>query len=399
MKNKKLFNEWSVVKFGDIAKQISIRVEPNETNLTRYVGLEHLEPENLDITKFGKPSDVSGQKLLVKKGQIIFGKRRAYQKKVAVADWDCICSAHAMVLEPISEKVLPGFLPFFMQSNSFMDRAKVISEGSLSPTIKWKVLCEQTFSIPSIEQQKHILRLLTKISESKRHTTALLDSSRKFHKIFCRELMVPGLKGQVHRWSELSLPAGWQLSCLGEVASISSGLTPSRSKNNIYFNSASKGVPWVKTLDLNEGALFGTEEFVTREALEETSLKVLPEETVLLAMYGGFNQIGRTSILKVKATTNQAISSLVCSQDLVLPDYCQQWLKTFKGEWRKYAASSRKDPNITKGDVSNFPIVLPPINEQRNILKRVKDSELYIGALSQQLSNINNLMKCFVEID
>ncbi len=151
---------WQLVKFGEIAQHISKRVEPSETELNIYVGLEHLDPDSLKIKRHGVPSDVAGQKLLVKKGQIIFGKRRAYQRKVAVADWDCICSAHAMVLEANSDKVMPEFLPFFMQSDAFMNRAVAVSEGSLSPTIKWKILAEQTFTIPTIDQQSKILRLL-----------------------------------------------------------------------------------------------------------------------------------------------------------------------------------------------------------------------------------------------
>ncbi|MFA5923931.1 MAG: hypothetical protein WC856_22010 [Methylococcaceae bacterium] len=98
--NKKQLPEGSrIAKFRDMAKHISKRVEPSETNLEDYVGLERLDPDNLGIKRHGVPSDVAGQKLLVKKGQIIFGKRRAYQRKLGVADWDGICSAHAMVLE------------------------------------------------------------------------------------------------------------------------------------------------------------------------------------------------------------------------------------------------------------------------------------------------------------
>ncbi|MGS0675957.1 restriction endonuclease subunit S [Shewanella sp. 125m-1] len=152
-----------MVKFANIANQISKRVEPTETELQIYVGLEHLDPDNLKIKRHGVPSDVTGQKLLVKKGQIIFGKRRAYQRKVAVADWDCICSAHAMVLEANSDNVIPEFLPIFMQSDSFMDRAVAVSEGSLSPTIKWKVLCEQKFKIPSFQDQEKIVNVYNKL--------------------------------------------------------------------------------------------------------------------------------------------------------------------------------------------------------------------------------------------
>lgn len=170
---------WQMVKFGDIAKHISKRVEPSETELNIYVGLEHLDPDSLKIKRHGIPSDVAGQKLLVKKGQIIFGKRRAYQRKVAVAGWDCICSAHAMVLEAIPDKIIPEFLPFFMQSDVFMRRAVAVSEGSLSPTIKWKILAMQEFRIPSLAKQREVLYILKKASDSLTYTEALENSFSK----------------------------------------------------------------------------------------------------------------------------------------------------------------------------------------------------------------------------
>ncbi len=163
LSEKQIKDGWKIVKFGEIARNISQRVEPGETNLDVYVGLEHLDPQSLRITRKGVPSDVKGQKLRVRPGQIIFGKRRAYQKKLAVADFDGICSAHAMVIEEIPGKIIPGLLPFLMQSDMFMDRAVAISEGSLSPTIKWKTLAVQEFPLPPLERQKEILKVLEKI--------------------------------------------------------------------------------------------------------------------------------------------------------------------------------------------------------------------------------------------
>lgn len=174
---------WQVVKFGDIAKHISKRVEPSETDLDIYVGLEHLDPDSLKIKRHGTPSDVEGQKLLVKKGQIIFGKRRAYQRKVAVADWDCICSAHAMVLEANSAKVIPEFLPFFMQSDVFMNRAVAISEGSLSPTIKWKILAQQEFLIPPTDKQETYVSILKKISSVVASSERALSQANLLHDV------------------------------------------------------------------------------------------------------------------------------------------------------------------------------------------------------------------------
>ncbi|ROR94420.1 restriction endonuclease subunit S [Raoultella terrigena] len=178
MTEQRLPEGWQMVKFGDIAKHISKRVEPSETDLEIYVGLEHLDPDSLKIKRHGTPSDVEGQKLLVKKGQIIFGKRRAYQRKVAVADWDCICSAHAMVLEANPKSVIPEFLPFFMQSDVFMNRAVAISEGSLSPTIKWKTLAVQSFLFPTIEKQLDLLPLLESLATSELRALELLYSAK-----------------------------------------------------------------------------------------------------------------------------------------------------------------------------------------------------------------------------
>lgn len=127
--------DFEKVKFEKIALNISERVEPKQTDLEIYVGLEHLDSDDLVIRRKGKPEDVIGTKLKIFKGDIIFGKRRAYLRKVAVADFDGIVSAHSMVLRANEENIEKGFLPYFLQSDEFMNRAVQISEGSLSPTI------------------------------------------------------------------------------------------------------------------------------------------------------------------------------------------------------------------------------------------------------------------------
>lgn len=149
-------NDFETAKFDKIAFCISERVEPQKTDLTTYVGLEHLDPDNLVIARTGVPDDVIGTKLKIYKGDIIFGKRRAYQRKVAVSHFDGIASAHSMILRANEKNIEKDFLPFFMQSDVFMNRAVQISEGSLSPTIKWKTLAAQEFSLPKKEKQKEL---------------------------------------------------------------------------------------------------------------------------------------------------------------------------------------------------------------------------------------------------
>ena len=221
LSEKQIKDGWQIVKFGEIAKNISKRVEPSETNLEVYVGLEHLDPQSLRITRRGVPADVKGQKLRVRPGQIIFGKRRAYQKKVAVADFEGICSAHAMVLEEVVGKIIPGLLPFFMQSDMFMDRAVAISEGSLSPTIKWKTLAIQEFPLPPIERQKEILEVLEKLEEGISRSEVAFDSAKILRKAIRSNFLFKGCttkQTEKTHWGEV--PKGWKIKPLSEMAQI-----------------------------------------------------------------------------------------------------------------------------------------------------------------------------------
>lgn len=149
--------DFETVKFEKIAINISERVEPKKTELATYVGLEHLDADNLKIERTGTPNDVIGTKLKIYKGDIIFGKRRAYLRKVAVSHFDGIASAHSMILRANEQNIEKAFLPYFMQSDTFMSRAVQISEGSLSPTIKNKTLAVQEFILPKKEKQKELI--------------------------------------------------------------------------------------------------------------------------------------------------------------------------------------------------------------------------------------------------
>ena len=128
----------------------------------------------MHIRRWGKGSDVIGTKLRFRKGDIIFGRRRAYQRKLAVAEMDGICSAHAMVVRAQSGVVLPEFLPFLMMSDRFMNRAVEISVGSLSPTINWTTLKQEPFTLPPLDQQRRIAEILWAVDEVNEKYEALI---------------------------------------------------------------------------------------------------------------------------------------------------------------------------------------------------------------------------------
>ena len=141
-------------RFDKIAFNSTAKKTPTESDKEHYIGLEHIDSECLEITRWGSDVAPIGEKLIMKKGDVLFGKRRAYQRKLAIAPFDGIFSAHGMVLRPNEEVVDKNYFPFFMSSDLFMERAVQISVGGLSPTINWKDLREQEFSLPSLAEQK-----------------------------------------------------------------------------------------------------------------------------------------------------------------------------------------------------------------------------------------------------
>jgi type I restriction enzyme S subunit len=179
MPDAALKNSWHMRRFDEMAVVVNDRIDdPSEAGVDRYVGLEHLDSDSLTIRRWGSPDDVEATKLRFRAGDIIFGRRRVYQRKLGVADFDGICSAHAMVLRAKPAIALPEFLPFFMQSDHFMERAKEISVGSLSPTINWKTLAKEEFALPPLEEQRRLVEILEGIRDLEERAWTLLDSLR-----------------------------------------------------------------------------------------------------------------------------------------------------------------------------------------------------------------------------
>jgi restriction endonuclease S subunit len=180
MSKSSLLNGWRVVKFGELAESITERVEdPKAAGVEIYVGLEHLDSATTKISRYGTPEDVESTKLRFFPGDVIYARRRAYQRKLGVAEVEGICSAHALVLRARPEVCLPEFLPYFLQSDQFHDRALSISVGSLSPTINWKTLVVQEFVLPPIAEQHRIIAIMGAVSHVQSKSLEALTVAEK----------------------------------------------------------------------------------------------------------------------------------------------------------------------------------------------------------------------------
>lgn len=153
-------------RFDDIAINSTEKKKPTEDDRFTYLGLEHLDSGSLKVTRYGSEVAPIGEKLVMHQGDVLFGKRRAYQKKVAIAPFDGIFSAHGMVLKPKEKVIDKNFFPLFISSDYFLDAAIKISVGSLSPTINWRDLKELEFTLPALETQRKLADVLWAMNDT-----------------------------------------------------------------------------------------------------------------------------------------------------------------------------------------------------------------------------------------
>lgn len=165
----------SKVCLGDVAFEHKETCK-GEKGTFPVVGLEHLVPEEVTLTAWDEGSDNTFTKIF-RKGNVLFGRRRAYLKKAAVAPFDGICSGDITVIEAKPDKIVPDLLPFIIQNDKLFDFAVEKSAGSLSPRVKWEHLREFEFELPDISKQKQLAEVLWSVDSTKKAYKNLIKST------------------------------------------------------------------------------------------------------------------------------------------------------------------------------------------------------------------------------
>jgi restriction endonuclease S subunit len=313
------------------------------------VGLEHLNPDSLKLSRWGTPSDVIGDKLRFQTGDIIFGRRRAYQRKLAVAEFDGICSAHAMVVRANTETVDPDFLPFLMQSDLFMQRAIDISVGSLSPTINWTTLRIQEFPLPPKEEQRSIAEILWAADEAIESVVRAVSDASTAKSLLVRELTQNGINHSEYRDSVLGrIPQSWSVLPLGHVCEFLDGMRVpikesdrSKRKGKYPYYGASGIIDWI------DGYIF--------------------DEDVILIGEDGANIVDRSSPMAFKVTGKCWVNNhahVLRPQSGYDIDYLVEYLESISYLPFK---SGTAQPKLNKGACESIPIPIPPEGEQSRI--------------------------------
>jgi type I restriction enzyme S subunit len=200
------------VRFGDVVENCNETCDPADAGLERFVAMEHLEPGSLHVRSWGNVADGTTFTRRCRPGQVLFGKRRAYQRKVAVAEFEAVVSGDIYVLAPKdSQRLLPELLPFLCLSERFFQHAVGTSAGSLSPRTNWSSLASFEFDLPPLDQQRRIAEILWAVDEQQQANLAVVEALNELNQAKkSKWLDVDSLSYPRKSLTEICDPTQWQ---------------------------------------------------------------------------------------------------------------------------------------------------------------------------------------------
>ena len=342
----------SKVRLGEVAFEHKETCKGDKSNLP-VVGLEHLVPAEVTLSLWDECSDNTFTKVF-RKGNVLFGRRRAYLKKAAVAPFDGICSGDITVIEAKAEKLLPELLPFIIQNDALFDFAVEKSAGSLSPRVKWEHLREFEFELPEMSKQKQLAEVLWS-----------MDTTKKAYKnlIKCTDELVKS------QFIEMFGGGCFPTVLLADVYKLQMGKTPPREETR-YWDS--RDYRWISIADLSlYGKVTGdTKEYISQAAVNETGIKIVPKNTVIMSFK---LTIGKTAVTSEDIFTNEAIMAFIPLQNKIINPFLQCYLE-FK-DWREEGKRAVKGVTLNKESIGNTSIIVPPLELQEQFAEFVQQSD------------------------
>ena len=215
-------SDWKLTKFGDVTIQQKKKVDRENTLLTRYIKGEHMRSEDLHIREWGNLTDeYLGPAFIRKfeKGDILYGSRRTYLRKVAIADFDGITSNTTFVIKANEKKLDKRLLPFIMLSEGFAENSIKNSKGSVNPYVNWKDLAKYEFLLPPLDQQAELAELLCAMDEVIERETELKKKASIKYEVSKSNLVLKGLNNQITRSDKLKSDVAehWKITTIGEL--------------------------------------------------------------------------------------------------------------------------------------------------------------------------------------
>lgn len=353
-------------KFDQIAFNSTDKKKPVDEDKKHYIGLEHLDSGSLKVTRWGSEIAPKGEKLLMRKGDVLFGKRRAYQKKVAIAPFDGIFSAHGMVLRPKTEVIDPDFFPLFIASDYFLDAAIKISVGSLSPTINWRDLKELEFDIPSLPVQKKLAKILWAINDTKGAYEQLIQETDELVKSQFIEMFGEPSK------SDEAVP-------LERAFEIRDDLR--------------KPLNDVERSQMKEGQLYPY--YGANGQVDTINDYMIDGQALCLAEDCGAYGAGDVTsyIIKGRSWVNNHAHVLFPRKECDI-EYANAFFRIL--DMSEYVSGTTR-LKLTQGKMKEIPVVLPPMNEQRTFADIVEQSDKSKFELNEAIKDLDAMYKRIIK--
>ena len=358
------------VKFGDVVREVKAKVDRNNNPYEFYVAGDHMDTEDLTIRRRGLfATDDVGPAFIreFRRGQILYGSRRTYLKKVAVADFDGVTANTTFVLETVDESILrQRLIPFIMLSEGFTAWSIKKSKGSTNPYVLFSDIAAYEFDLPDIEVQDRLVKALWSIVETQDSYKKLLEKTDELVK---------------SQFMEMFETAGFPTVKLADHFELRMGKTPAREVKRFWD---SRDYRWVSIADLGTFAHFtgDTKEYISQTAVDETGIKIIPKSTVIMSFK---LTIGKTAITSEDIYTNEAIMAFIPKSDEFLTEYLRLCLG-FK-DWTMSGKQAVKGVTLNKESIGEAEIVLPPLPLQEQFAEFVRQSDKSKLSLLQTFQN------------
>jgi type I restriction enzyme, S subunit len=365
-------NGWTRVAFGDVVRQVRDRVDPEKSGLERYVAGEHMETDDLRIRRWGRIGDGylgPAFHMRFKPGQVLYGSRRTYLRKVAIAEFEGITANTTFVLEPKDPEVLiPGLLPFLMQTEAFQEHSIKQSKGSVNPYVNFSDLTWYEFRLPPTEQQRRILSVLHEM-ESVTEVLRNLASSSSVAEVALVEEMVLQASDTV----------------LMPVANLV--IEPPRNGLSPISNSTGTGLKTVSISAVSNGR-FDPRGFIKHADIVPDSARSFFVKCgdVFVIRGNGNRQLCGKAGLSDQSYDDLFYPDLLIrlrfDPDRILPEVAVvQWnLASVHGRLAARAKSSNGIWKVNGQDIRAHRLFVPSLSEQKKLIQRLRQLRLAVTA-------------------
>ena len=365
----------SKVLLGDVAHEHKETCKGSKDGYP-IVGLEHLIPEEITLTTWDEGSENTFTKMF-RKGNVLFGRRRAYLKKAAVAPFDGICSGDITVIEADPDRILPELLPFIIQNDDLFDYAVGKSAGSLSPRVKWEHLKSYEFELPDIDKQKELAELLWAIDDTKKSYQELIAATDELVKSQFIEMHSQYPRVKFKELFTTHARIGWQKLTQKEFLD----------EGDYYLVTGWDIMP-------DKTVAFSQCKYVTKERYEQDPKLILSKGDVLLTKDGTLGKVAIIGDMDKPATLNGHIFVIRPKDERMLPEFLLGILTSSDFVEQMYRNKTGSTiVGITQKAILEFDVPLAPLEAQEEYIRFARQSDKSKFEMEQALSELTATYK------